>query len=202
MDMPDNKLSEKRKPKDSVAKSPNNKMDLMIKLVIFATILSVGAYNRYVKSHEEYHEEYKNKTYSNGEERVAVPESDPEMSSAIEKACDTLPNFMMAFRSPKKSQGCFMIKARFTEGAEIEYLWVTDLIEDGESFHGVLVDKPVSIKRLEDKREVTITKDQISDWMYVDGKKVIGAYTMRVLVKHMNPKEREEFKKEYPVSFE
>jgi uncharacterized protein YegJ (DUF2314 family) len=37
---------------------------------------------------------------------------------------------------------------------------------------------------------------EISDWKFIDGKRLVGGYTIRYFYERMSPKEREDFLKE------
>ncbi|MEI6219506.1 MAG: DUF2314 domain-containing protein, partial [bacterium] len=62
-------------------------------------------------------------------ERVtAVPDNDPEMDAAIQKARQTLPSFVVSLQTPTTGDRHLLVKARFVEGANSEHMWVADLI--------------------------------------------------------------------------
>ena len=45
-------------------------------------------------------------------------------------------------------------------------------------------------------QKVSLNISEISDWKYIDGKKLVGGYTIRYFYERMSPKEREDFLKE------
>jgi uncharacterized protein YegJ (DUF2314 family) len=49
---------------------------------------------------------------------------------------------------------------------------------------------------------VKTAKNEISDWMYVENKKLIGGYTIRVLRDNMPPEERREFERSVPFTLD
>jgi len=136
-------------------------------------------------------------------ERVtAVPDNDPEMDAAIQKARETLPSFVVALQTPTTGDRHLLVKARFVEGENSEHMWVADLIAEGNTFRGVLADEPKFIKNLRFKQPIIVSRDQISDWMIVQDGKVKGAFTTRVLRSKLNPEKQRAFDQSLPYQFE
>jgi uncharacterized protein YegJ (DUF2314 family) len=133
---------------------------------------------------------------------VLVPADDPEMQAAIEKARQTLPEFIKAFQTQDKKERHFLVKAPFEENGIVEHMWVADLTIRRDSFDGVLADEPESIKGKKFKQPVTVKQDLISDWMIVEDGTAKGAYTIKVLRNRMSPKERADLDRTPPFKFE
>ena len=70
---------------------------------------------------------------------------------------------------------------------------MSEVTWDGGKFTGVINNEPVDTQevRLGDRVEVTPT--ELSDWMYVDGNRIVGGYTVRVLHYQQSPEEQKAF---------
>jgi uncharacterized protein YegJ (DUF2314 family) len=123
---------------------------------------------------------------------VRVKDDDGAMNSAMTNARQTLPSFLQALKDPKPNQKGFTIKRGFEEGGPKEHIWVAEVTYDGKVFHGKLANVPVDIKRLKLGDPVTVTPDELSDWMYMEDGKIVGGYTVRVLYGRASPAEKKE----------
>lgn len=112
------------------------------------------------------------------------------MNMAIAKARATLGKFIAALNAPKSWQKSFLIKGKFTVLGEVEHIWIADIYYDGKAFHGVLANEP-SLPGLKFKQEVTVSRDDVSDWMYIANGKLVGGYTTRELRRRQSKEERE-----------
>ena len=133
---------------------------------------------------------------------VPVPADDPEMQAAIERARQTLQEFIEAFQTQDKKERRFLVKAPFEEDGIVEHMWVADLTIRRDSFDGVLADEPESIKGLKFKQPVTVKQNRISDWMIVEDGTAKGVYTIKVLRNRMSPKERADLDRTLPFKLE
>ena len=116
---------------------------------------------------------------------------DREMEAAIEKARGTFPEFLRALQNPAPNQGQFMVRAIFpAKDAKQQILWVTNLTYDGTKLHGKVDDntsRPGS--GIAKDGTVTMTTEQIADWMYNEDGKAVGGYMLRALKAKMTPEE-------------
>jgi uncharacterized protein YegJ (DUF2314 family) len=133
---------------------------------------------------------------------VKLKAEDPEMNAAISTAQASITNFMAVFRNPHTNQQYFLIKGKFTAGDVVEHIWVADLRYDSGVFHGVIANEPESIPGLRFKQPVEVQLAQISDWMFVQGGKLVGGYTSRVLRKRMSAQQRRELDAHIPYRYE
>lgn len=124
---------------------------------------------------------------------VPVDEQDPEMTAAMAKALETLPDFIAAARAPKPTQSAFTVRAPFVEGEQTEYMAVTPVTFDGKVFHGTLDDEPVALRNVNRGDAVVIEPGRVADWSYVEDGKLVGGFTLRVLRARMTPEQRREF---------
>ena len=121
---------------------------------------------------------------------VDVQEDDADMTAAIEKARNTVDKFVTAMENPTPQQDGFSIKLLVEEGPKGEPMWLSPVRLEGDEFVGVLNNEPLELKNVKIGDELRVPKSEISDWMYLDGGKMAGAYTLRVLMEKATPEER------------
>lgn len=144
-------------------------------------------------SHDEKH---------TAERFTEVADEDPQMNAAIKKARSTLVKFIVALKKPKRGQSLFAIKKMFTDDGYSEHIWLSSVTYDGTTFTGVVDNKPEQLKSIKVGQKVTVAPDEISDWMYVDKRKLVGGETLRVLRNTLTPSEQVEFDKNLPFSID
>jgi uncharacterized protein YegJ (DUF2314 family) len=131
-----------------------------------------------------------------------VADSDPRMNAAIDKAKSTVNTFIVHLKSPKPGETGFAIKTMFTEGAQKEHMWLSPVTFDGKNFQGIINNDPEAVTNVKIGQRVTVSPASISDWMYLDNRKLVGGYTLRVLRDMSSPAERAEFDKSVPFIIE
>ena len=124
--------------------------------------------------------------------------SDAKMNAAMDKARATVDDFIAARKSPIVGQSGFSVKAPFADGTNIEHFWLSPVSFDGTNFQGTINNEPAKVKTVKMGQKVTVAKDKISDWMYVEHLKLKGGYTLRVMRDAMSPAERADFDKTVP----
>jgi len=129
-----------------------------------------------------------------------VRSDDPQMIAAIEKARATLPKFFDALARPKPNQTGFVLKVAFRRGDEVEHIWVADLNLAGNKPRGVIADEP-RMKGLRFMRQVSFDAADITDWMYIEDRRLVGGYTTRLLRERMSPEERKQLDASVPYKF-
>jgi uncharacterized protein YegJ (DUF2314 family) len=127
-----------------------------------------------------------------------VPDDDPKMNAAMEKARSTVNTFITVLRAPKPGQTSFSVKMAFTDGSNTEHIWLSPVSYDGKVFHGTVNNEPEKVKSVKMGQKVSIEPAKISDWMYVENRKLVGGETLRVLRAGLSPSERTEFDKSVP----
>lgn len=131
-----------------------------------------------------------------------VADDDPAMTAAIEKARATVNTFLAAHKSPKAGQAGFSIKMPFVDGEHTEHMWLTPVTFDGKKFHGVVNNEPEKLKNVKIGDKASIEPAKISDWMFIENKKLVGGYTLRALRAAMPPAERAAMDKGLPFVIE
>jgi uncharacterized protein YegJ (DUF2314 family) len=130
---------------------------------------------------------------------ITVQDDDPKMNAAIAKARETvLAQFVPALKSPKPTQSEFSVKMMFTENKKFEHMWLASVRFDGQKFHGKVSNDPNSVKTVKFGQNVSVAPNEISDWMYVENRKLKGGFTIRVLRDKMSPDERKQFDEAAP----
>jgi uncharacterized protein YegJ (DUF2314 family) len=127
-----------------------------------------------------------------------VADDDPGMNAAIEKARSNVNVFIAALKSPKAGQSAFSVKMAFTDGTNTEHMWLTPVTFDGANFQGSVNNEPEKVKTVKLGQKATVAPDKISDWMYVENRKLVGGETLRVLRATLSPTERADFDKSVP----
>ncbi len=132
---------------------------------------------------------------ASGEPPVQWTKDDPEMEAAVARARETLPVFWRVFDERSADKGSdYILKAGFPnpQGGE-EHMWFDVQARAGDKVTGVLGNEPQSIPGLHDGDLVTVQASQISDWSYVKHGRRYGAFTERVMVNRMSPKDAADY---------
>jgi uncharacterized protein YegJ (DUF2314 family) len=143
------------------------------------------------------------KTERPGEPDIySVESEDKEMNEAIEKSRSTFDTFLATFNNPKEEQMSFSVKMPFPTDDGAEHIWLVNIeSQDGKLFGEVdNVPENVSSVKLGDKIE--IDRHKISDWFYIDGDRLIGGLTIRVLRDRMTPSEKRQFDADFGLKFD
>ncbi len=113
---------------------------------------------------------------------ISVPNLNRPMAQAIVRARETLPMFFSLSEAPEAGQGGFALKVAITDGRETEHFWLKVIRRDKNGFVGTIDNTPRSVKNVKFGQRYKFPHKDISDWMYVQGGKIFGGYTIRVLV--------------------
>lgn len=118
--------------------------------------------------------------------------SDDAMNAAMGKARGTLPVFDEAFRA--KSAERYSVKVAIpASGGGNEHIWMDVTGIEGGDYRGRIANKPVRIPKMQRGDSYRAKADKISDWAYVQGGKMHGHYTTRVMLKDLPPEQAREF---------
>jgi uncharacterized protein YegJ (DUF2314 family) len=131
-----------------------------------------------------------------------VGDNDISMNLAIEKARNTVDEFIKNIQNPKQNQSYFSVKAMFTDGDNSEHIWLSDVVFDGNKFTGKIGNEPLEVKTVTFGDQVEVLPLKISDWMIVEDNKLIGGYTIRVLRNTMTVDKKKEFDQTIPFKIE
>lgn len=130
-----------------------------------------------------------------GEPGIVNYESDDSaMNAAIELARSKLPYFWERKADPKRYERGFTLKVEFPvssrDGVTGEHIWVDGVEATADGFTGVLANEPNWMKGKSFGDTVVFTQDMISDWGFSSRGKMIGFYTLRVMLPEMPEEDR------------
>ena len=125
---------------------------------------------------------------------VYVPNEDERMNWAIEKARLTLWYFEESLKSPQEHQSYFSVKVRIMDGEIGEHIWLTEphFDEEGNLF-GTVGNDPVDVKTVKLDQKIGVDRDFISDWMIIEGGRLVGGYTLRAIRDGIPDKDKADF---------
>ncbi|WP_298473229.1 DUF2314 domain-containing protein [uncultured Maribacter sp.] len=104
------------------------------------------------------------------------------MNWSMEKARLTFHFFQDCLQHPKPEQEHLSIKARIEDNGKTEHIWLVDPSIDSEgNIFGVVGNAPIYIKNVQLHQKIGITKEYISDWMFIEDGRLIGGYTIRAI---------------------
>ncbi len=132
-----------------------------------------------------------------GEPNYVKAFDEETMERAIARARETHLDFVAALEAKAPKHSGFSIKKGYPVGAEqdAEHIWIDNVTWKDGVFEGTINNEPVDTKAVHLGQRVTVKPEEMSDWMYLDGQKVVGGYTLRVLLYQQSRAEREAFEK-------
>jgi uncharacterized protein YegJ (DUF2314 family) len=111
---------------------------------------------------------------------------DPELEKAKQDALSKLDYFIDSFNIHSNDTTFqYSLKVDFVDNGEHEHMWISlNKIVNGQ-FQGLLGNEPQIVKNIKFGDLVSVTKDQIEDWIIMDVKKDNweGGYSVKVLLK-------------------
>jgi uncharacterized protein YegJ (DUF2314 family) len=125
-----------------------------------------------------------------------VPKDHAAMHNAVIEARKTVRLFLKALKHPATGQVDFEVKKAFTEGNQIEHLWLSDVQLVGNHLEGRVDNQPRKITGVKLGQVVSVYPKEISDWLYIDNGNLVGGYTVRVHYNELSPKAKQEFDRE------
>jgi uncharacterized protein YegJ (DUF2314 family) len=153
-------------------------------LIIMAVALSIGAScSRSVENETE--------TYKH------VQNDDQAMNAAIKEAKESSAVFLRASHTHKPGTNDFYVKKPYaTPSKDNEHMWIEVTKEENGVLSGVIANEAEETREVKMGDVVSLNLSEITDWKYMNGKKLIGGYTIRYFVSKMSPKEKSDFLKE------
>lgn len=132
-----------------------------------------------------------------GDNYTSVSADDQAMNEAIAKAKATSGDFVKALHEQREGTTDFYVKKPYPtpDGGE-EHMWIEVSGETNGVITGIISNDAEDTRVVKFGQQVSVKIDEISDWKYTDGRKLVGGYTVRVLLDRMPPKEREQLLKE------
>ncbi len=124
-----------------------------------------------------------------------VADDDVQMDRAVQRARRTVPQFVQALQHPAPGDRNFGVKKLFVKDGKAEHIWLTDVQFTGNRFVGYVDNHPRNIPGLKVGDKVSVNPNEITDWLYVHDGKMVGGYTVRVLMTELSPADKEDFLK-------
>ena len=104
-----------------------------------------------------------------------------EMEAAISRARGEIDAFISELSNPTGTDHA--VKAPIEDGGETEHFWLTDVSYKNGRFEGTISNDPGVVGNVKIGQKWTISKMEVSDWMFMRDEKMHGNYTMRPLLK-------------------
>lgn len=83
----------------------------------------------------------------------------------------------------------------------VEFMWINEIEFDGENITGILLNEPYEIDGLEVGEKVTVTFNQLVDWMLVSMDEVYGAFSIQEYRKLLTLEQRQEYDQAWNINF-
>lgn len=131
---------------------------------------------------------------------IPVSSTDAGMAAAEAEAQRTLPELIARLAAPPPGQTNAGVKFRLPDSHPVELVWLYDVAYVNGRFTGK-VGNDVSFGKLKAHDTTSVSRDSVSDWMAIDGGRLVGGYSIRLLRSRMNAEERAQFEKEAPFKF-
>jgi len=114
---------------------------------------------------------------------VGRPDDDEALAAAASEAERMWPEFEAEFQAQKPGCENFAVKAAFdTASGTVEWIWLGVHSIDGDTIRGEIGNDPVDVPGLKFGSEVEVARDRTQDWMYFRNGKMVGGYTVKVLM--------------------
>jgi uncharacterized protein YegJ (DUF2314 family) len=138
--------------------------------VIIAMVASKNRSNRRAEREERYEKA-----------GVTDPGNDPRFKAAEAEARRRWPEFVAAFNK-REPAAAYAVKAKFTEGDNVEWMWVQVDAISGATVRGILDNEPVDVHNVKVGQRVTVAQGDIDDWIIAkSGGIVKGGFTTKVM---------------------
>jgi uncharacterized protein YegJ (DUF2314 family) len=118
---------------------------------------------------------------------IDVQSADAEMNAAIARARGTLATFWASYDAPYSSEDGHCLKVQFADASnEVEHIWMAEVKETAPGRYSArFANDP---RHLPGKHAGDVTEFReadITDWMFLRNEKIVGAETMRPLLKSL-----------------
>lgn len=133
---------------------------------------------------------------------MQVAGDDEVMNAAISEAQATLDDFVASLSEPAEGQSAFSVKARLEEGDSVEHIWLSDPQATEEGFSGALGNEPLELEGFVLGQSVSVPREQVSDWMYIEDGVLRGGFTILALRDLLPEEERQAFEDSLPFRLE
>jgi uncharacterized protein YegJ (DUF2314 family) len=113
---------------------------------------------------------------------VEVPDDDPAIRSAVERARSEWPMFVEAFETGNGEN--FSVKAPVTYDDVTEFIWIEATSLEGDRVYGKPANNPIRLGPMKLGSKVSVAVETINDWTFVDsGDKLQGGFSIEAVTK-------------------
>ena len=125
---------------------------------------------------------------------IRVADDDAEMTAAISKARETLPQFWDVFEKRERGESDFGLKVKISDKEGVEYFWAMDIERRNGKVMGTINNDPNIVASVKLGDRIEIPEADIADWLYRRDGKMVGNHTIKALFKSMPAAEVERLK--------
>lgn len=118
---------------------------------------------------------------------VAETKQNPLVATAVVHARNTLDSFISEYQHPKPEDKGFGVQAAFDSPRGPEHIWIHLRSYHAGKFTGTLADEPQAVQGMHKGDMVTVDRNQVTDWIYDQGGKAQGGFTIRALARPGGP---------------
>lgn len=105
-------------------------------------------------------------------------------------------------KQPGPNMVGFAVKIAILAANGVEFFWIHPFAHVDDRFIGQINNTPRSAVNLKMGDTVTFVKNEIVDWMYIDGGTMKGNYSVRAVLQSAKPKDRKAFMRRFGLGFE
>jgi uncharacterized protein YegJ (DUF2314 family) len=132
---------------------------------------------------------------------VQVSETDEEMNDAIERARRDVDRFIATLASAPPGLDEPLLKAPLETSHGIEHVWLGSVTYSDGRFDGVLISEPVGSTSVRAGDTMTVPRDALTDWTFVEDGRLVGGYTVRVLFDRSTEEEKAAMREAMPIDW-
>ena len=127
---------------------------------------------------------------------ITFSKSDEEMNRAIREARSRLDWFLDGIESGRLPADGAALKVAVPKGdGGAEHIWMFDFERTGDRFVGTVGNRPVHVADMQLGDRYSFSRGQISDWIYLRGEMMHGAYTLHVMLTRMPARDAEQLRR-------
>jgi uncharacterized protein YegJ (DUF2314 family) len=121
----------------------------------------------------------------------AVTAADHSMNLSIARTKKTISEFDQALKSNNPLYTDFAVKKRYnTADGGGEHMWIESIQIENGHYKGMVNNSAEKTTEVKYGDTVLVTKDDITDWMYIDDHILKGGYTIRAIRNQLNKEQR------------
>jgi len=133
---------------------------------------------------------------------TSFEKDDAGMNSAISQARSTVDHFITRLNAPVTDDDMVSVKiAMATTDGSFEHIWCDGVVFREGTFTANIANEPRD-KQYVYGQQVTAKSGEISDWMFVENRKLVGGYTVRYMYSQMSATEKADFLRAVPFALE